>query len=240
MLDRLDDNTQEGLKFLLLGAGAVLVVRVALGAASYMLAPEAGADELSMALADARDGFLLSDQRMLVGRSSGLAGRLGLSALVSMAGTLLAAATAAALALRLGWKPLRAAVGASRVALVLLLAWCVQAALFMPSRYTRVEQNALVLVHRPAILDMISLPWPASETRLERAGISAFSARSVASSMPGCGSTELLEVEHLGTVLPLLSRNPAGPDCAESIGRERAALEHLATLLERWRSATPN
>jgi hypothetical protein len=55
--------------------------------------------------------------------------------------------------------------------------------------------------------------------------------------MPGCGSTEVLEVSALNTFHTLASRTPTGPDCAESIGRERASLEHLATLLEGWRLA---
>lgn len=235
MLERLDDNTQEGLKFLVLGAGAVLVVRVVLWGAASALAPDDGASELSIALAGSRHGFLLTDQRILVGMTSGLAGRLGFSALIALVGTLVAASAAAALAGPMRWGRLRTAVITSRSVLVVLMAWCVQAALFMPPRYARVEQDALVLVQRPALLDMISLPWPAEETTIRRSAITDLSTRSIASSMPGCGSTEVLEVSALNTIHTLVSRTPTGPDCAESIGRERASLEHLAILLERWR-----
>lgn len=179
----LGDNAEDGIRFLLVGAGSLLVLRLA-----YMgivhIANGAEPDTLAAACAPFRYGYWATDPHVVVAHDDGLGARLALALTVSMA-----TATVLALVVYLIVRMIRSAalpwaVGTLRTVLLLLGGWFLYAALLHPPAYVRFEKDALVVHQQAHLFGALSLPWGNTEIRHGRAQITGFSTRTEARATP--------------------------------------------------------
>ncbi len=228
----LGDTTADAVRFLLLGVGVLLALRLAYAGLELWMAPPVTLD-LPASIASFRNGYLLSDPMTLVVGGSGVGARLALSALLTALCTLIFGGLGAAFGKMMGFSPVRSGVSVARLALLMTGAWWCYAALALPPRSVRIERTELVRNIRPTVLGELSLPWPGMETRVALASLDRFEQRSVASTLQACGSIEKLEAVSGSDRMELATIIPGGADCAVERAKAKVLLARLTTLLER-------
>jgi hypothetical protein len=164
---RLDDNTRSALHFALLGGAVVLAVRL-LAWGGEAVRQLRHPDALSVALRPFQRGYLLADPTVLVDEPTDLPERLAFAFLFSLllamfAGLLLGGVLQ--LAGRGGMRATDAGVRAGRVVLLVATVWTVAVALFLPIRWTRTSEGAVVCMERPSLFGRLALPLQGVEQR---------------------------------------------------------------------------
>jgi hypothetical protein len=230
MRARLNENAQEAIQFLMLGAGLVLLIRLAyLGALRWSMA--GATDPLHLAMSEYQNGYLLSDPGSMVVYGMPIGGRLALALLLAlMAGTAFAV-IGSILAGALGMDKIRLAVQGARTGLVLAGAWGLYAALTLPPGLATIGTEGVVLRDRPAFLGELSWPLSAAEQTIAWEAITSIEARSVASSSNGCGTEERVVLVTGDALIPIASIVPEGRSCNEAMHAARTSAEHLASTL---------
>lgn len=161
----LGDTTADGVRFLLLGAGALLVMRLLFAGFDHWLNAHP-ADELAAAIAPFRSGYLSTSTHKLVTDGGEVSTRLAM-AIPSSIGAALLTALAIFLCCKVLRKPHQRATSlALRLTLVVALVWFMNAALFIPPRTVLINTQGLDLLTRPALFDRLSLPTPATREHL--------------------------------------------------------------------------
>lgn len=161
----LDDNTSDGIRFLLVGAGSLLVLRLLYGGVLQLISPTAD-DALAAACAHFHNGYWITDAHVVVQHTGGgIGARLALAVVLSIA-----AASALALVVFLLAKAMRGnalpwAVRTLRIALVIPFCWWLYASLMRPPACTRFDAEGIVLTRHASILGELSLPWRSTEVR---------------------------------------------------------------------------
>lgn len=227
----LSDTTADAIRFLLLGAGVILLLRLLYAAIALWSASPLTAD-LPVAIAELRNGYLLNDPMTLVVGGSPVGTRLALAALLTGLCAVAIAILGALLARPLGFSPIRTAVTGARIALFVCGIWWFFAALVLPPRSVQVGTSELVRTVRPSVLGELSLPWSGTETRVGMDMIDGIEHRSLAASSAPCGWNEKVEAVSGTRRMELASISPEGDDCeaARKIATDR--LRRLAELLE--------
>ncbi|MBL7950105.1 MAG: hypothetical protein JNM62_00180 [Flavobacteriales bacterium] len=156
----LDDTTSDGIQFLLVGTGSLLLLRL-LYAGVLMLMGVPDGDELGAAIAEFRSGYWISDTDVLVSTSSSIGTRLALAVSSSLIMALLLAGAVYQLALLAGKETIRPWSTVLRIALVATLAWSLFAALLLPPCTATLNERGLTVTQRPALFGVLSLPWTA-------------------------------------------------------------------------------
>lgn len=154
----LGDNATDGIRFLLLGGGVLLLLRLAYAGLEFWLHPPVTAD-WPVLVDGFRNGYLLNSLDIIVIGSAPLAERIALAILVTgcIAGAL---AFLAAMIAKLFHRSVAAAATATlRVSLVVLGAWCIFAATARPPRTVQVTADGLRFNTMPALLGAITLPF---------------------------------------------------------------------------------
>jgi hypothetical protein len=227
---RLDDNSQEAFQFLAIGAGMVLLARLAFWGVDRMVGGHAS-DALEVAIEATRNGFLLPRNTLVVGASE-LTGRLAMAALLTLITASLAAAVGGAVAALLGASRTRAAVRSARWALLLAGAWCLYAVLFLPPASTRIDADGLVLTERRMLLGEIAWPLSARSRTLPWHEVDLLQPRSVSTAMHGCGSMEELVLHTQEERLVVARIIPSGGNCADDRAMASMRMEQLASGLK--------
>ncbi len=180
----LDDTTSDGIRFLLIGSGSLLLLRLVYSGV-LLLTQAPYTTELQACIAEFRNGYLITDPHMLIRGGMSVGERLALALVLSMASGI--AAGLLAYLVSKTW------VVAARLGLLLALLWFMYAALLLPPKKTILGSEDLVQSTRPAVLGELSLPWPAVEVHHPWAGIETIQVRSVTSSLPRGTSTVYAE-----------------------------------------------
>lgn len=180
----LDDTTSDGIRFLLIGSGSLLLLRLAYSCV-LLLTQTPSTAELQACIAEFRNGYLITDPKTLIRGGMSVGERLALALVLSMASGI--AAGLLAYLVSKTW------VVAARLGLLLALLWFMYAALLLPPKKIVLGSEDLVQSTRPAVLGELSLPWPATETNYPWANVDRIALRSAVPSLPEGISTEFLE-----------------------------------------------
>ncbi|HMC96684.1 MAG TPA: hypothetical protein VKG92_03465 [Flavobacteriales bacterium] len=229
----LDDNSRDALHFVVLAAGVLLLLRLLVAGAGMLIEPMRTTD-LPAIIASFRNGFLLNDPNVLVTGGMELPGRLAVAGVLAVLAGAGAAFLFAGVARLFGRGVRRAALFGGRAGLLLVLLWGIYAALFLPPRSVQVTADGMSVIHRAALFDGVSLPWPRTERKIDRQSITTIEHRTIASSMPGCGTQEQVVVVTGSGECVIADLTPHGTDCATS---QHQAIEQATRLSEVLRSA---
>ncbi len=159
----LDDTTSDGIRFLFVGAGGLLVLRL-LYAGVLMLMGVPEGDELGAAIAQFRNGYWISDADVLVTTTNSIGTRLALALSVTFVGALVAAILVHMLAKLAHKDAAHLSLFVLRASLVLALTWSVFASLLLPPSIVVLNMGGLTTTRRPALFGVLSLPWAVTET----------------------------------------------------------------------------
>lgn len=226
----LDDNTRDALHFVVLGAAVLLVLRLLVAGVVMLLDAQLTA-ELAVSIAGFRNGYLLRDPQLLVTGGMELPGRLASAAIAAVCAGVCLALLFGAGARVLGGDVQRSALRGGRTGLVLVGVWCFYAVLFLPARGLRVDGDVITVIHRKALLDALSAPWPATEHVVPWNAITGFERRTIMNPVAGCGTEEQVVMLTINGEQVVASITPRGADCVLA---ERDAVDRttrLATLL---------
>lgn len=230
MRARLDDNAQEALQFLLLGAGIILAGRLLHHGLDLAWAPGADAPAWERAIEPFRHGYLVP-RGTLVSTAVDLAARLGVGALLTLVGGGLGALMGSAVA-RVGGRPaLRGTVRGARWGLALAGAWCLYATLALPPRTVRAIEQGLLVRERAAVLNAVALPVPARDHLLPWKQVRGFEHQPEHAPGQGCGTAHAVVAVGAATTDRLAVQVPGGRHCSEAGAlAEQACTDLVRTL----------
>lgn len=227
---QLGDNALDGIRFLLLGGGVLLALRLLYVGLDTWLAPSANM-ELATAINSFQNGYLLVDRTTLVVGGLGTMERVAIAILL----TVLSAAVIALMALCVSFLTRSpktvAVVRALRFGLVITGAWWLFAALTWPPHTVHIAENELVRTVRPAVLDALSLPWPGESTHVPIGQISAFKHHSYPTEEATCGRVEKVEAIAGEKRMEIARIVLEGKDCEQEGKNAEQRLGRLAELL---------
>lgn len=167
----LDDTASDAVRFLLIGAGSLLLLRLGHMALqhAYVTVPT---DALSQATTAFHQGYLIGQPDTVVVGGGGMGTRLALAFLAGCGSVLLPGGIAAWIARLLG----RSTAGIWRVARYLLLVsmgWWGFTALARPPITVRFDQDGFTRTERPALFGELSLPMPPTERQVSWSAVDA-------------------------------------------------------------------
>lgn len=190
----LGDNTSDGIRFALVGAGSLLVLRL-LHAGVLLLMEMPGGDELGASMAHFRVGYWISNTDVLVTTAHGIGTRLALGLSVSFVVALLAAGATYALARMVGKESGRLWLLVLRTALIVTLGWSLFAALLLPPSTATLSEHGLTITQRPALFGVLTLPGAA------RTETTPWSAIEAVEALPTAEGHSVRAVKKVGAVI---------------------------------------
>jgi hypothetical protein len=164
--DHAEHPAAEALQFLLVAAGALLVLKLAHAGAERVLAP-APDDAIAQVAAPFRRGYLLRDAHALVTSGVGFSARGALALLVSLAGAAAGAILGRAVALLVRWDARTGARRGLRIGFMALGAFALFAALVWPPTVVLIDPEGIVVRERHSLLGIVGLPSVESEHRYD-------------------------------------------------------------------------
>lgn len=168
----LDDNTSDGIRFLLIGAGSLLLLRLCYSGVLMLLDGPDG-DELGAAIKQFRHGYWISDVDVLVTGPSSIGARLSLALSASVVLALFASGVTYQVAILWGKESVGRWLMVLRVTLITALAWTLFAALSLPPNTATIHERGIAINSRPSLFGVISLPWRAQETNTPWSAVEA-------------------------------------------------------------------
>lgn len=224
------EHAQEAAQFLLLGGGIVLLARIGYVVIASALAPEA-LDPLAVAATPYQQGYLLRDPHTVVNGQTALEGRIAFALLSGLAMGATLAAGGMGLAKALGKPPLQMAIRWARAGILAGTAWGAYSALVLPPKRAVISAEGLLLVHTPAVMGTLSLPWPAEERLIPWSDVRAVSPFDRPSFGSGCERWIGVEVVTRNDTTAFAAILPQGPDCRNGLERAQEAAEALAAAI---------
>lgn len=232
----LPDNAREAFQFLALGAGALLVVRLAIAALQLAIAPDA-TDTLGTATAPFRIGYPLVGESTLVIERMGATPRIAIGALFMLVVGAVLAIAAAFIGAATKWGALRATVLGARVGLVLGGTWASWCLLAFPAHHVVVSDTGLVRHDSRAFIGVLALPFTEVERSNPWQEVQALSQTAHATIGQRCA-----EIEEVRALLPegsviIACAAPDDGECATVLVKQKAQAERLLDILsKRWRT----
>lgn len=154
-----EEPVGEAFRFLVTAMGIIVLLSLAHAGVQRMLAP-AVHDGLGALTAPFRRGYLLRDPHTLVPSGIGLVARVGAALLTALGGAAIGALAGAAVAgLRRRCEPRPARIGA-RIGFILVAAWCLGAAVALPSESITLGRNGITIHRRALLWGPLSVPGP--------------------------------------------------------------------------------
>ena len=222
----LPDNAKEALQFLVLGALAIVALRLLYAGALHALAPDAS-DGIGTMVAPYRSGYLLHDQHTIVLGGKGLFVRIAVGALFTVASGAVLALLGAIIAKALGGNSQRTAVRSARAGLAVAALYVVVSAFALPPRSIVISKHALILHDRASLMDVLGAPWPCAVDTIALEIVTGIEVREIARSFGACGSDAHVTVTTtMGRVIDVPP--PAG---AASCEEARAHADGLAGVI---------
>lgn len=170
--DHAEHPAAEAVQFLLVAAGALLVLRLAHAGAERLLAP-APDDAIAQLAAPFRRGYLLRNTHALVPSGVGLSARAALALLVSLAGAAAGALLGRAVALLVRWDARTGVRRGLRIGFMAAGAFALLAILFWPPTVVVIGPEGIVVRERHSLLGIFGLPAVESEHRYDWRGVDA-------------------------------------------------------------------
>lgn len=232
----LPDNAREAFQFLALGAGVLLIVRLAIAALQLAIAPDT-TDTLGTATAPFRIGYPFVSESTLVVDSMGAVPRIAIGALFMLIIGALLALVALPIGAATKWGALRACVFGARIGLVLGGAWSVWCLLAFPAHHVVVSDTGLMRHDSHAFFGVLALPFTEVERSNPWQAVQALSHTARAVSDHHCG-----ELEEVRVLLPegsvvIACTAPDDGECATVLAQQKARAESLLNILSaRWRT----
>ena len=173
----LDDNTSDGIRFLLIGAGSLLLLRLGYaGVVQLVVGPPQ--DALAEACVHFQSGYWMNDPHTVVlDGGAGFGTRLALSAITTVLVAVVLAGLTHLITACAGQVSGSWAVRTLRVALIIPFCWWLFAALTRPPVQLRFDNAGIVQEKGIALFDQLSLPWPAERTEFGWAEVEQISTR---------------------------------------------------------------
>lgn len=154
----LDDNTSDGIRFLLIGAGSLLVLRLGYSAV-LMLFDVPDEDDLGAAIAHFRSGYWISATDVLVTMPSTIGTRLSLAFSASVLFALFASGLVYQLSMLIGKESINRWLLVLRTTLVAALVWSLFASLLLPPSTATLDARGISITRRTTLFGTLSLPW---------------------------------------------------------------------------------
>lgn len=227
----LGDNATDAIRFLLLGLGVLLLLRLGYAGLELLFAPPVTTD-IAVAIDSFRNGYLLADRSTLVVGGRDLTERLALAVVMGAACATIVAVPAALLAPLFSMNGGRAAIVAGRTVLFAACAWWLYAALALPPITVRVSADEFVRTERSALFQDLSIPFTATETRMIRTAGASIQQRSATSHWSPCEVVEEVFTQYGSEQMVIARVVPSGADCAASENEARRRAKELSTLLQ--------
>ena len=222
----LEDNTQEAIQFLALGAWIVLMVRALVGGIVLLL--ESGSvNELADATLPYRNSYLLANSQLVVIGGMNVFGRLAFALLISSLAAIGASLIATVVARAFGRNRLSFAVSVARVVLIFTAAIGIYSALFLPPRSASVGDNGITFSTRPALAGELSFPWPATEEFIPWEDVHGLEYRQIAIGGKACGVQEGIFVRSVKAERIFSQTVPEGNACEQEIAAATKASRRL-------------
>lgn len=158
----LPENAREAFQFLSIGAGVVLLIRLAVWLIGR-IADTPDADPLIAAIANYRNGYLLLDPNTLVVGGMAMIPRVAVAVLFVLATALIAAVFGYVMTRLIRRTAMNGAVQGARLGLLLSTGWVIYVLLALPPVSVRVDANDLSILTRPSFLHAIAYPFGSSE-----------------------------------------------------------------------------
>lgn len=156
----MNETTSDAIRFLLIGAGTLFVLRMAhVGILRWIASP--ATSDLTACIAQFRNGYWITDPDTLVSGGMGMGERLALAMVVAVAISVLVASIVLVVVRILGRPASKPAVNAARLTLVIVSLWFAFAAVMLPVRAVQLGPEGFTRTVRPAILGELSLPFGA-------------------------------------------------------------------------------
>ncbi|MCB0771377.1 MAG: hypothetical protein KDC00_13335 [Flavobacteriales bacterium] len=226
----LGDNATDAIRFLLLGLGVLLFLRLAYAGLELWFAPPVTTD-LAVAIDGFRNGYLLADRSVLVVGGSALMERMAMAAVAAAACATLVALPAALIGRLSGGSAGRYAIVAGRAVLFVSFAWWCFAALAVPPISVQVKSDAFVRTEHQALFNDLSIPFSSSESRLPRRAGGSIQQRSSTSAWGGCGTVEEVFAQYGSEQMVIARVVPGGSDCGSMGAHARGRMAVLTKLL---------
>lgn len=227
---QLGDNATDGIRFLLLGGGVLLVLRLLYVGMDLWLSPPPDM-ELPVLIKSLQNGYLLLDRSALVVGGPGTMERVAIAVLLTMLTAAVIAVLALGISVLARTSKTKAVVSGLRFGMVIAGAWWLFAALAWPPHTVRITESELVRTVRPGVLNALSLPWPGESTHVPKGAISAFEHRSYPTEDATCGRVEKVEALAGEKRMELARIVPEGKDCEQERKSAEQRLVRLAALL---------
>jgi len=227
---QLGDNALDGIRFLFLGGGVLLALRLLYVGLDMWLAPSADL-ELATVIKSFQNGYLLVDRTTLVVGGLGTMERVAVAILLTVLSAAVIALVALGVSIITRSPKTVAVVRGLRFGLATAGAWWLFAALAWPPHTVRLEESELVRTVRPALLDALSLPWPGESTHVPNGAISAFEHRSYPTEEATCGRVEKVEAVAGEKRMEIARIVLEGKDCEQERKSAEQRLVRLAALL---------
>jgi hypothetical protein len=227
----LGDNATDAIRFLLLGLGVLLFLRLAYAGLELWFAPPVTTD-LAVAIDGFRNGYLLADRSVLVVGGSALMERMAMAAVAAAACATLVALPAALIGRLSGGSAGHYAIVAGRTVLFASFAWWCFAALAVPPISVHVKGEEFVRTERQALFNDLSIPFTSSESRMQRSAGGSIQHRSGTSSWGGCGTVEEVFAQYGSEQMVIARVVPSGSDCEVSRTQASERMEVLTKLLQ--------
>ncbi len=224
----LEDNTQEAIQFLMLGAAIVLAIK-ALVVGVDLLFDESTASELGQIAAFHRKSFILSGRDVIVVGGMDLFGRLAVAFLLSIAAAVAGGLIGLLIARGAGRPYLPTSVGGARFGLVIVGATALYSALFLPPSTVQISNEGAVFRSRIAIADAISIPFTLDRHEIPWQQVDSVMHRKIDLHDRACGVIDRVELITNGNATTILEEIPEGSDCA---GSRSIAQESSLELIE--------
>ena len=226
----LEDNTQEAIQFLMLGAAIVLAIK-ALVVGVDLLFDENTGSELGQIAAFHRKSFILSGRDVIVVGGMDLFGRLAVAFLLSIAAAVVGSLIGLLIARGSGKPFLPTTVGGARFGLVIVGATALYSALFLPPSTVQISSEGTMFRSRIAIADAISIPFTLDRYEIPWQQVDSVVHRQIDLDDRACGVIDRVELITNGNAITILEEIPEGSDCARSRSITRENSRELIELL---------
>ena len=228
----LGGNATDAIRFLLLGLGVLLLLRLGYAGLELLFAPAVTTD-LAVAIDSFRNGYLVADRSMLVVGGGELTEGLALAVMMGAVCATVVAVPAAVLAPLFGMKRGRAAIVAGRTVLFTTCAWWVYAVLAVPPITVQVSSDEFFRTEPSALFQDLSIPFTASGIRIPRSASATIQQRSGTSHWSPCAVVEEVFTQYGNEQMVIARVVPTGTDCDAAVKEARGRTLVLRDLLQR-------
>ena len=228
----LPENAGEAFQFLSIGAGVILVIRLAIWSIG-LIADTPNADPLIAAIANYRNGYLLLDHSTLVVGGMAMIPRIAVAVLFVLATALIVAVFGYLITGLIRSTAMKGAVQGTRIGLLLSTGWVIYALLALPPVSVRVSANDLSILERPTFLHAIAFPFGSNERTIKWSDIDYIRHQPETHTKQPDRKQQVVVIsgEEVITIAQLMDESATnGPGALETAGEAQLLVDQLTIL----------